>query len=76
MSEIKPCPCGQTPTVLVFEEGQSSKWGLVRGSCCHEWMIEFRTGYNQRLPQHLPELQRLMLEAWNAAARASEELGR
>ena len=66
---LKPCPCGKTPESLHFTEGHSSKYGFVSAACCGDWMIEFRTGYNQFKPEHKTELEELMAEAWNNAPR-------
>lgn len=68
-NELKPCPCGATPESLGFEEGHSPKYGFVTPSCCGTWLIEFRTGYNQVMENNRPALERLMVEAWNAAPR-------
>lgn len=66
---LKPCPCGKTPEALSFNEGYSSKYGFVTPTCCGEWHIEFRTGYNQIEERNLPALERLMEMAWNDAPR-------
>ena len=69
MNELAICPCGKVPNDLfIVDTGQGGKWALVCGSCCGEWYIEFRTGYNDL---GSAECKRLAQEAWNAAPRAA-----
>lgn len=63
---LAPCPCGQTPKALSVSEGVSFKNAYVRGACCGEWEIEFRTGYH---PAGSNEINALAVAAWNGAQR-------
>ena len=65
--QIKPCPCGRTPTKLHINAQDRDKWASVSGDCCNEWSIEYRNGY-ARIPSD--ESMELALAAWNAATRA------
>lgn len=66
--EIKPCPCGETPKELGLNyNGQGSKWATAVGTCCGEWEVEFRTGYEALDSEKCMEYA---LEAWNRAPRA------
>lgn len=68
MSDIKPCPCGQTPSELGIDaDHEQPKWALVYGDCCGEWHVEYKNGY---LPLDEPEAMRLARQAWNDAPRA------
>jgi hypothetical protein len=41
MSEqLKPCPCGKTPSKLLIGDGNTYRWRIISGDCCGEWMIE------------------------------------
>ncbi len=65
---IKPCPCGKTPTKLSLSyNGQGTKYAEASGSCCGEWMIEFRTGYHSLNSKECIELA---IIAWNKTPRA------
>ena len=66
-TELKPCPCGATPTALCLEGDSPAKWMRVSGDCCNEWSIEFRSSY-ERDPEKLHELG---AKAWNASPRAT-----
>lgn len=66
MTELKPCPCGETPTKLGIDGTGRSKWAFVYGNCCSEWHIEFRTNY--ALPNS-DECMKLGIYAWNDAPR-------
>ena len=67
--EIKPCPCGQTPTKLcLMDTGQGMKWGIASGNCCNEWNVEFRTGYN---PIDSKECYDIAVGYWNDAPRSN-----
>lgn len=68
MVELKPCPCGKTPTKLCVDgDYNQSKWAWVSGDCCSDWSLEFRTGYNTYKSD---ECLALATERWNEAARA------
>ena len=67
MSKLKKCPCGKTPTSLgTTDNGRGSKWAYVFGSCCGEWMVEFRTGYEFA---ESAKYIAYSIEAWNEAPR-------
>ena len=66
MEELKPCPCGKTPTKLHIAGYEREKWQQVYGDCCEEWMIEFRSGYEMN---DSPKLMQYATEAWNDAPR-------
>lgn len=64
---LAPCPCGAVPGKLSLEwAADSCKWGLVSGTCCHEWFIEFRTHYH---PLDSDACYAEAVKAWNAAPR-------
>jgi hypothetical protein len=66
--DLKRCGCGEIPERLVIEDaGQGGKYANALGSCCGEWMIEFRVNYEKL---HGDEAMRLAVEAWNYARRA------
>ena len=67
MSKLKKCPCGKTPTSLGIEDdGHGGKWAYVSGDCCGEWMVEFRTQYEDTGSAKCMEYATL---AWNEAPR-------
>ena len=66
MSELKQCPCGETPKTLLVVRGDTCKWAFVTGGCCNEWHIEFRSNY---LDIESPELMVRAEKAWNEAPR-------
>ena len=44
MSELKQCPCGETPTKLHLKDnGQGYKYVSVTPECCGDWTTECRT---------------------------------
>jgi hypothetical protein len=66
---LAACPCGKTPQELsITDAGQGGKWANVSGNCCGEWMIEFRTNYENL---DSDKCKALAVEAWNAAPRAA-----
>ncbi len=66
-NELKPCPCGKIPTELhISDAGQGGKWANVCGNCCDEWMLEFRTDYNNL---DSDECMKLAVDWWNDAGR-------
>ena len=67
MQELKPCPCGKTPTNLCVIEGSSCKFAFVTGNCCGEWHVEFRTDYTDL---DSDECYGLAVSAWNETVRA------
>ena len=71
-AELKPCPCGKTPTRLCIEEGYSCKYAWASGDCCGEWSVEFRTGYHNA---DSDECYALAVEAWNRKPRGCKEGG-
>ena len=70
MKNLKPCPCGQTPTALGLQPGDTGRWAFAFGSCCSEWNVEFRLDY---APLDSEEAMELAIEAWNNAPRKQEE---
>lgn len=65
---LKPCPCGNTPTLLhITCEHERAKWAHCSGDCCNEWSIEYRNNYT---PINTPEGMALAVAAWNDASRA------
>ena len=67
MDELKPCPCGKTPTELHLTDTLSGKWTDVCGNCCGEWTIEYRNNYETGDKQ-----MKEAIKQWNLAPRASE----
>lgn len=72
MQNLKPCPCGKIPDILLISDN-GVKWAYVFGDCCNEWHVEFRTAYNSI---ESDECMVLAVEAWNLAKRntATEKL--
>ncbi len=68
MTELKPCPCGRTPTKLSIVS-DNAKWFRCAGNCCGEWEIEFRSNYS--FPKS-KEAKKLAIEAWNDAPRGDK----
>ena len=67
MSELKICPCGQLPKKLnVSADSNTPKWAYATGSCCNEWIIEFRNSY-EKIGGN--ESIRLANDAWNNMTR-------
>ena len=65
--ELKPCPCGQTPTrLMVLAESRNPKWADCAPDCCDEWRVEFRNGYDDIASE---ESYRKAVYAWNDATR-------
>lgn len=61
------CPCGAIPEALgIMDTGQGRKYMACMGTCCGEWMIEFRSDYHQ---QDSAECMERAIEAWNRAPR-------
>jgi hypothetical protein len=66
-AELAKCPCGAIPGELqIYDAGQGPKYLMAQGSCCGEWMIEFRNGYN---PTDDQDCMQRAIEAWNASPR-------
>jgi hypothetical protein len=63
--QLQPCPCGTIPENLVIEVRERAKYGLVSGSCCSEWHVEFRNGYTD---DNALTTSRAA-DAWNQAPR-------
>ena len=63
---LKPCPCGQTPSRLLLEEGHTRKYAWVAGNCCGIWNVEFRTNYHDLQTE---DAMKLAIAAWNDASR-------
>jgi hypothetical protein len=64
--QLAACPCGQIPTALNIDPRGDCKWFFAVPSCCSEWLIEFRSGYNH---PDSKEAMELAIEAWNNAPR-------
>ncbi len=70
--ELKPCPCGKTPTALDIVEGDTFRWRIISGDCCGEWRVETRVttiGENANPEHHYKQC----VEAWNEAPRHTPE---
>lgn len=66
--ELKPCPCGKTPTALdLMDTRQGSKWANATCNQCGEWSIEFRTRY---FALDSTDCMRQAVKYWNEAPRA------
>jgi len=66
MNKLKKCPCGEVPEKLNITEGYTLTYAFVAGSCCDEWMIEFRTVL---YTPYSDETMLKAIEAWNGANR-------
>lgn len=66
---LKPCPYGKTPTKLYISLTETTKYALVYGDCCTEWMLEFRTYYHK---PDSKECMKLAIEKWNDGPRAEK----
>jgi len=62
---LEPCPCGETPKMLMLELNQDRKRGHVFGDCCGEWQIEFNNNYNVDKEKMADKAK----VAWNRATR-------
>jgi len=70
MSDLKPCPCGKTPTTIDLNGWYPmQKWTVAMPDCCNEWMFEFRSGYSK----DQFEVEQWAKEAWNEMPRAGEQ---
>jgi hypothetical protein len=67
MSELKQCPCGQTPSFLI-PDTEGTKYAFASGDCCNDWFIEARINYMSG-----DEAQKLLRESWNSAGRAGDD---
>lgn len=65
MSELKKCPCGNTPKKLHILGQDRDKWAWCGCGEC-DWYVEFR---NQYCLIGSIESQDLAKEAWNNAKR-------
>lgn len=68
--DLKPCPCGSTPTSLHVFDGDTYRYSRAYGDCCSEWGIEFRSDNH---PRDDERVKRLAVEAWNDAPRAGDD---
>jgi hypothetical protein len=71
MSDLLPCPCGQTPKELLIEEGYISKYAYVSGQCCNEWEAQFITNYSAL---DSDECMELAIKRWNSLPRGVSRL--
>lgn len=79
MNNLKPCPCGQTPTELCIEQGSTYRWRYVSGGCCGFWNIEVKVNYGWLYAKNLgandeEEVKKICTSAWNNAPRATDKL--
>jgi hypothetical protein len=65
---IKRCPCGEYPSQVMVDDGDSVKWNRVSGDCCGDWEIEFRSDYKTGAA-----LYSAAKDAWNNAKRFYDE---
>ena len=64
--KLKPCPCGETPEELHVSDEAGCKHAFVTGSCCGEWIVEFRTiNYNP----HSSDSMQAAIKSWNETKR-------
>ena len=66
---LKPCPCGETPTELHLDTGNCSKYAYASGDCCNGWSVEFRTNYHTIAA---PECMEIAVDCWNETKRNGE----
>ena len=66
MSDLKPCPCGKTPSDVSQYGSPYDKWVWASPDCCGEWSVEYRSGY----AQNEDDQKRNAEFAWNNAPRA------
>lgn len=67
--KLAPCPCGMIPDKLIItDNGHGAKWAIAAGSCCGDWMIEFRTNYE---PFESDKCMELAITAWNTNPRGN-----
>lgn len=70
-TNILRCPCGKIPESLcITSSGSSTKWASVYGSCCDEWMVEFKSNYHDH---DSAECIALAISAWNDAPRYNDD---
>ena len=68
--ELKDCPCGRNPeTIGLYGWQPQQKWVIGYGSCCGEWMFEFRASYSK----DEAEVLKLAEEAWNKLPRPTTQ---
>lgn len=68
MADLKPCPCGKTPNMLVTMDGnQGGKWHTAFGDCCGDWAIEFRASLGS--DHNSTENKARAIEEWNNVPR-------
>ena len=68
---LKQCPCGNTPKHLCITDGcQGGKYNYATGSCCGEWIVEFRANYKA---VDSDEGMALAVAAWNESPRATPQ---
>ena len=62
----KPCPCGKIPEKLHIVPGSTCRDAFACGTCCGEWMVEFRKNFER---DDSPVAMALAIAAWNGAKR-------
>ena len=65
MYSLKPCPCGETPTKLYIDDGQTTCYKYASPNCCNEWIIEFSV----RHYSNEDEIYQDAVHSWNSALR-------
>ena len=69
MADLKPCPCGKTPTSICLSGWEPrQKWVNAFTGCCGEWMFEFRANYEGE--EH--KVQLMADAAWNELPRVPD----
>ena len=69
--ELKPCPCGETPDHLCVCEGSTLSYAYASGSCCNEWIIEFRT---DKYSPYSEESMGNAVKIWNSTKRGGDNV--
>lgn len=63
--QLKPCPCGVVPRMLMINCADRAKYGQMTGDCCGEWTVDFKNGYAS--DKQVTQLK--AVTAWNDAPR-------
>lgn len=65
-SELKPCPCGETPNRLLTSKSPSGRVGYASASCCTWWQVSFGAYGIDLWSDDFKEIAQI---AWNSAPR-------
>jgi hypothetical protein len=67
MTTLKPCPCGEVPTLLhISIEPPPDCFGMAWGlDCCGEWKVR----YSFQSSDSVATIENRATKAWNAAPR-------